>query len=231
MHWVPCVNWVSWEAIGLFVVGLVAGLGSLRMMRRLSCEVRKGHPRRRLFGTGLIALAIVSLAGVIVSGLWTLARARELGKRPVDASSLRQIGKCLLMYENDHGAYPPNLRTLIGRYISERDLHSVAWGWRQGGQGQAQEQPFLYIPLPAERPNTLVWAWSQPYWYEDEGAYVLYADGRVEWVSPARLMEDLGQTLRWLAGQARAETRPVLPQPAGPVGSGPGKRSPGAAGH
>ncbi len=121
------------------------------------------------------SVAPAALAASVL--LPSLSRARELAKRTVSASNLRQIGLAAHIYANDHdGAAPPSFETLIsaGSIVREM-LYSPL---------DPQTDHVSYVLLPWKKieqprqPSGAVFAYELL--FGDEGTNILYMDGHVE---------------------------------------------------
>jgi len=198
----------------LLVAGVAGVLGLFGSVLR--------EPRLPVWGRhfGIIVLCNLLYLGAFQAGL---GRCRVLGKRSVDGASLSTIGKALLMYGQQHGQFPDDLRRLVDEgLISENSLLPIWSDRRHAPQTKPYSGPceFTYIPLPQDAPEGLMWVWESPQYHRGEGAWILYAWGAVKWVTPEQLRGDVDRTHAWLAARpktlpSRGATTSAPDQPAG----------------
>ncbi len=139
-----------------------------------------------------------------------LNRCRVVAKRSIDATHLKWIGTALLLYEDAHGVFPDDLRQLVDANFLSPNILLPAFTDTPKVYPEARPYSgpceFTYVRLPDGAPGHLVWAWESPKYHDGEGTFVLYARGNVEWVTPAKLREELERTEAWLH---EAQPRPL----------------------
>jgi len=158
-----------------------------------------GAPPLTMFAAGDGGFASVGTIALLVSILLpSLARARELAKRTVSMSNLKQIGVACHVYASDHGdEFPASLDVLLDAglitadvLVSPRDPHPNA------GAGAAPSSYTLIGGQDAGRDPRNVLAYETP--ISDEGTSVLFVDGHVEWMRPEPLTAALRATFQRL---------------------------------
>jgi prepilin-type processing-associated H-X9-DG protein len=192
----------------LFCAGPLLSIPSL-IMGFLAHSSARNKPRE--YGGGGLALAamIVSAGNLLIVAvmcLWlflapdsvpVISTARMLANRSYDANNLRQILQATEQYANDHGgAYPPHLADAT-RYLSTpKNLVSKASGTKPLASLPASATDvdahcdFIYTGNGLHRsrltdPSHTIIAYEKDV-YHGQGHNVLFADGRVEWLPPAR---------------------------------------------
>ena len=166
-------------------------------------------PRLFLWGRHLGIILLCNL--VYLAAFWAgVGRCRQVGKRSIDGQSLHAIGIGLLMYREQDGVFPDDLRRLVDvKFISPFNLlPAFTHTPRKYPETRPYSGPceFAYIRLPHDAPEGLVWVWESPEFQGGEGAWVLYAWGNVQWVTPEKLREDVEHAEAWLHATQR---RPV----------------------
>jgi len=101
----------------------------------------------------------------------SLGRARHLARQSVSMAHLKAIGMGVAMYRvENRDASPPNLQALVeAAYINPESLISPQ-----------TNEPYVYIPLPANAPNNLILAYEDPAEVGLGEAPVLFNDMHVE---------------------------------------------------
>ena len=193
---------------------LIPGVGGVVLLFKLMGK----RPRLPVSGRHL---GIILLCNLIYFAAWlpALNRCRELGKRCIDGANLHGIGQGLLAYRDKHGAFPDDLRQLVDAGLGSANmLVPVLSDTREEfRQTRPYSGPceFNYVRLPRNAPDGLVWVWQDPKYHRGDGAWVLYTWGSVEWVTPGKLREDIGNTEAWLRTMERelppstASTAPI----------------------
>ncbi len=147
----------------------------------------------------------------------TLGRFRVLAKRPIDGGNLSGIGHVLAHYHEEHGKYPDDLRRLVD---DGRDAQLLLSRYGTGSKEIPDPRPVpydgpcdhIYIRLPEDAPDDLVWVWQPVKYHDNEGGFVLFKDGRVRWLTPERLKAEVARTHKWL------ETHPTTQPATAPAG-------------
>ena len=172
----------------------------------------------RFLPVGLaILLALFVLNAVLIpSG----KRSRETSNRVVSASNLRQIGQAILMYSNEnHGAYPPDLSTLLVTeditadvFVSPLSSDTRAEGPTTRAVVDQLSKPghctYRYLGCGCNSktvPDAAIVAYEPPT-DVNPGGNVLFGDGHVEWFD-ATWFTKLHKAL---ATRPPASTRPVV---------------------
>jgi len=151
-------------------------------------------------------LGVILLCSLVYMGAFSvgLGRVRTLSMRTVDGATLNAMGMGLLTYREQHGVFPEDLRQLVdARLLGPYSLLPVLSDTDISGDHSDTEPyrgpcEFVYTRLPHDAPEGLVWVWESPEYHGGEGAWVLYSWGRVRWVTPEKLHEDVEQTEAWL---------------------------------
>ena len=114
------------------------------------------------------------------------------------------------MYHEASGVYPDDLRRLVDEnMVSTIELLSFHTDQR-GAIPEPTTRPYAgpcdfgYIPLPADAPDDLVWAWLPPRFHGNEGAYVLYKSYDVDWLEAGVAYDEIDKTCLWLSTRAAA---------------------------
>jgi prepilin-type processing-associated H-X9-DG protein len=230
---VPRVQ-VRWDLVASAVVySSILLVGSQLFLRWLYREMKGGKWRWGWTAGGLVIVLLMFVAGTAAVGVvhqvtW-LARSpepmfhqwsHERANRVKCASNLRQIGQGLLLYANDHGGvYPDDLSSLVIDELNPEVLicpssnDDKAVGKTLQETIQNLKTPgrcsYIYFGKGLRTPvaDTLVIAVEPPRNHEDEGANVLFGDGRVDWLpkkEAALLMKQLG-----LEGVKRGHIEPA----------------------
>lgn len=154
------------------------------------------------FGS-ISSMSIASVAMTTSILLPSLSRARELAKRSVSMSNLRQIAMGCHVYASENkDAFPPSLDALVEPgYITPDTLKSP----RSEGSGGGD-----YVYLPGQKVSSDN-AWASVLAYEklvgNEGTAVAFLDGHVEWVKMDRLKPLMKETYKRLGKDLPAEFR------------------------
>ena len=159
-------------------------------------------------------LIIVFLCGIAgaVSFFATADRLKDLSKRCIDGSSLNGIGKGLMLYHDEYGAYPDDLRRLVD-YGQPAKLLLSMYSTRKDEIPETYPAAYpgpcdyIYIRLPEDVPDDLVWVWQPVRYNEDEGGWVLLKDAGVRWMKAERLKAEVARTHKWL--EAHPTTQPA----------------------
>jgi prepilin-type processing-associated H-X9-DG protein len=147
---------------------------------------RRPRNRETLVVSILLCVGVLALIISVVLPYLNYVKARR-GRVPC-SSNLRQIGQGVAMYANDYrNAYPSDLAALV----KHADLHPgiLVCPDTKDTPAKTAEQvysgghlSYVYIPLkgPSE-PGDAVMAY-EPLANHGNGSYVLFNDGRVEWI-------------------------------------------------
>jgi prepilin-type processing-associated H-X9-DG protein len=172
---------------GLTVCMPVGVVGLVGMILGIVATLRAGREPDRYGGKGLaiggictgaasLLLTVVMIPLMVAILLPSLARAREITKRAVDASNLRGIGQAVLVYANDNqDMFPLSLQVLIDdRLIVPKQLVNPS-----SGHAPPTCDYYYVTGLTSEdRPDWII-AYSDPQYHAGEGANILYLDGHV----------------------------------------------------
>jgi len=154
--------------------------------------IQKPRPRTHPTGRMRIQLthalvAILIIALIISIGLPALQRARQPSGRVPCASNIRTVGQALLLYSMEHdGRYPQKLDQLLSAGISKEVLSCAV-----------THQPTIFIaPGAIERELTAdqIVAYEPLSAHDNEGSYILFGDGHVEWQTREGLNIGLAHT-------------------------------------
>ena len=186
--------------LGIIGLALCPIFGVVALILGIVATVRASSEPTVYGGKGM-AIAGICLGGAAL--LWvplmmsillpSLARARELAKRAVDASNLRGVAQAFVIYANDHnGQPPPNLKALM-------DAGIVIAGQLQNpcDPDATNTCDYYFVRYDAvtdwdaEFSNDWVMAYSDPAYHNGEGANILFADGHVEFVNEPEFTQTL----------------------------------------
>jgi prepilin-type processing-associated H-X9-DG protein len=137
-----------------------------------------------------------------------ISRAREMARRAISASNLKQIGMASLMYTNDHkGQMPASLEDLLSgkKYIKDA---KVLTSPIRPKDFNGPSYVYSSIPVTMDKikePATFVVAYENTE-YQKEGTNVLFADGHVAWMKPAEFRTAMEKTFAEL-GKATPAVR------------------------
>lgn len=213
--------------IGVFtgcfpVMGLVAVvLGGVALVRIRLNPQRYGGRGDAIRGiiAGLLSLCVVCPIFFVA-----LERARELSKRAVCAVNMAGIDKLMREYVADNAnAYPPDLVTLVklgklapGLLIcpmsgeESDDLLDLMRSYKLGDDPAETVLRSCYGYLEGQTLNSNsrnVVMFEKRHCHGDEGGYVLFADGRVEFVTPYDKIEQwVAETRRRIAEDQATRT-------------------------
>jgi prepilin-type processing-associated H-X9-DG protein len=154
-----------------------------------------------------------SVSPLMVSVLMpALHQARRRAKRAVSMANLRSIGKCIMIYSNDHDDRLPGslaemaeqeylVAGILRSPLSDRPPLRVKNGRLIG------EPDYVYLKPPVarfsnlRRPHEIVLAYERPENYRGKGTVVLFADGHVRWL-PMPLFQRVLQRSKDLLNRA-----------------------------
>jgi prepilin-type processing-associated H-X9-DG protein len=151
----------------------------------------------------LLAIVVLTVGVTLALYCWRLAPDRELARRLLCQSHLRELGQAILLYSNDNcGLHPPTLDVLVsGGYITPDMFICPSSGDRVAPGATTQQVvasiranprhcsyvQVIYIPrsrfnstLPAEAVIA-----HEPLTNHDDGLNVLFYDGHIEWLDKA----------------------------------------------
>lgn len=171
------------------IVGLI--LGIIATTRASREPERYGGKGLAIAGicTGGVSLLMIPVIALMISMLLpSLARAREITKRAVDASNLRGIGQAMLVYahDNDHH-FPPDFQALLDDgSITAQQLTDPS---------SANLPPrcdyYYVVGLTSDDPADWIVAYCDPANHGGEGANILYVNGRVEFVKEPGFTQEI----------------------------------------
>ena len=189
-----------WNLQVASLLALLLGIIARVMLRK--------DDRARPADFAVVVSVITLLMGILLPAL---ASAREHAKRAVCAANLKRVGEACSRYVNAHGAFPPDLTTLVSTGFCAEGVLSCP-----SAPDQRDERNGTYIYIAGQTPssnNAFVLVCDKPENHtgrtQDEeskrcGGHVLYQDGRVEFVSPyARVRELVAETIRILEDARR----------------------------
>ncbi|MCK6484060.1 MAG: hypothetical protein L6R00_08005 [Phycisphaerae bacterium] len=131
--------------------------------------------------------------------LGSLSRARELSTTTVCASNLRGIGQALYVYAQDGGVFPESEADWVDRLLAANSVTPKALLCPAAGDTAGCSYRYVPGAGPNSPPYQIV-AYEKPSNHGGEGGHVLYADGRVEFLSA----DDLLAVVRREHGEAVA---------------------------
>lgn len=145
-------------------------------------RVYQGHSGVGFFdGSGLVIGASVGAAILLPS----LARAREFSKRAACASRLKEIGTALYTYAAEHDdRFPGSIQELI-------ELNAITPQTLRCPSAEHPTRSYIYIPgqgTEVHSNNVIMYERDN---HDGEGANVLFADARVEFVKPYHYVKQL----------------------------------------
>ncbi len=155
-----------------------------------------------------MVVLLCGITGVVCFGP-SFGRMRILGQRVMDGNSLNSIGKGLVIYHDEYDAYPDDLRRLVDFGWPEGLLRSI---YGSEKPHKPRSVPYdgpcdhIYIRLPADAPDNLVWVWQPVKYHDNEGGHVLFKDGSVCWMQAERLKAEVARTHKWL--ESHPSTQP-----------------------
>ncbi len=191
-------------AITLSFVAITIGciVAAARLMRDWTKSV-KAHVWLIVLVCG-IASFVFFITGV--------GRSFTLAKRAIDGACLHTIGHELVHYHEEHGAYPDDLRRLVD-FEQPADLLLSIYGTSKDKIPDPRPVPydgpcdFIYIRLPDDAPDDLVWVWQPVKYHKNEGGNVLFKGGYVRWMKAEQLKAEVARTHKWL--EAHPTTQPT----------------------
>ncbi len=201
-------EWILWSVfLPLWIGSLVAIC--IILVRLFLSESAEGHR----WISNLIALGLaICVMGIYLCAMPSIGRTKTLAKRSIDGGNLSGIGHVLAHYHEEHGEYPDDLRRLVddgrdaqlllSRYGTSKDEIPDPWPVPYDGPCD-----FVYIRLPDEAPDDLVWVWQPVKYNEDEGGWVLLKDTGVRWMQAEKLKAEVARTHKWL--EAHPTTQPA----------------------
>ncbi len=138
------------------------------------------------------AFAPAMMASILLP---SLARARELSKRTVCLANLRGIGQGMHIYASDHDdKFPPNFKALIDAQDATAKQFVCPSTALEPGDPDACYEYIAGQGTNSNPRNVLVY--EKDGHHGDEGASVLYVDGRAEFVRPYERVEQLVRETR-----------------------------------
>ena len=194
-------------AAAIWIGSVADAWGILALLASLTCfcvqvvvsfyRVQIGSQKRLRVRPGPLALGLVPLALflAIILVLPMLGSPKERAQRIKCASTLRQIGQDIALYQNDHGVWPQSLaQIMMGGDLSAELFVCPSSGATPAGGATVQEAAkalanpkhcsFVYFPpLPGAgdlSPDAILVV-ERMVNHEGEGMNVLFADGHVEW--------------------------------------------------
>ena len=185
---------------------------SIILVRLFLSKSAKGHQWMLLPVAIGLALCVM---GTHMCAMPSRGRMITLAKRAVVPSNLNGIGKGLILYHKEYGVYPDDLRRLVDHGQPEALLRSI-YGSEKPHKPRTvpYDGPcdFVYIRLPADAPDNLVWAWQPVKYHDNEGGYVLFKSYNVRWMKAEQLKAEVARTHKWL------ETHPTTQPATAPAG-------------
>jgi hypothetical protein len=145
--------------------------------------------------------------GAVVAGIMapSVARGRELSKRSVSISNLKEIGLASYLYAEKHNnRLPPNLQVLLdSELIEESVLRSPL-----ADDDTAESYVYLGGNLQGEVADRIM-AYEKPEHYDGEGTLVLFLDAHVEFVPLDQFEELLEETKKALDREPGQDAEPA----------------------
>ena len=161
-------------------------------------------PTRRLIILALaVSVGIISVQVLVLDGWY---RTRVLHVRAVDGANLGGIGKGLVLYHEEHGEYPSDLRRLVDEQLAGASgllpFHCPWDGDIPGDPSTPYDGPcgWTYAHLDDDAPPETLWVWQTPNSHKGKGAYVLRYNGQVEWRTPDELADALQNSQPYFDG-------------------------------
>jgi hypothetical protein len=198
--------------------GLLLACAAVYGARRTDLDPANVPKRRWLWGSIMVALAL--LVGQTLQGIAVADRIDRMCLKEVTKASLRVLGQAVFIYAQDYGDYPPSLAYLVDTpgvgpkslcAAADSAAYSRPWGTYTS---------FDYRPGSgsARRDRELVVAYEHSPWTPKDlrlapamGRWVVFADGRVEWLD----QEGLANVLDVDRRRREGISWPTLTVPAG----------------
>ena len=201
-------EWLILPVMLLVWIGssVVTSIIVLRLFLSKSAEGRQSILLPAALGLAFCAL------GTHMCVMPSLGRMKILAKRCIDGSNLNGIGKGLVIYHDEYGAYPDDLRRLVDFGWPEGLLRSI-YGSEKPPVPDSRPAHYdgpcdhIYIRLPDDAPDNLVWVWQPVRYHDNEGGNVLFKDGSVRWLTPEQLKAEVARTHKWL--ESHPTTQPA----------------------
>ena len=159
----------------------------------------------------LLIIPSCGICGLVV--FWfTMQHTFEYANRARNVTNLHEIGQGLIMYQQEHGTYPDDLRQLVDAGL---DPVCLLAAYSKSGKEFAREEhkrpyrgpcDYSYTRLPAGAPGDLVWVWLAPEFFHDEWAFVLLKNGSASLITAEELSEMLAKTSSWMRDQPTTAT-------------------------
>ena len=198
-----------WFLLPVFLLAWIGSsvVTSIIVLRLFLSKSAKGC--RRILLLPAIGLALCAM-GIHVCVMPSIGRMKILGQRVMDGNSLKSIGQGLVIYHDEYDAYPDDLRRLVDFGWPEGLLRSIYGSERPT---KPRTVPYdgpcdhIYIRLPDDTPDNLVWVWQPVKYHDNEGGHVLLKDGSVRWMEAERLKAEVARTHKWL--ESHPTTQPA----------------------
>lgn len=162
-------------------------------------------PPMRSRASSVIVLAVLELVVLTVAVVKHVdpnrVPVRERANRVKCSSNLSQIGKALLLYSQDHKAYPPQLDALLLEEEMSAEVFICPSSADERAPGTQPSEiarnvvakkghlSYVYVGAnlsPQNQDPTLVLAYEPLKNHADKGANFLFADGHTEWLDAAK---------------------------------------------
>ena len=172
---------------------------------------------------GRVELCVVLILFVChVCGAWCLTHTGQRMTfrtlRVMDQAKLHGIGRSLVTYHDEYEVYPDDLRRLVDNGTCPPEPLLGFRGTHPSEVPKPRSVPyqgpcdFIYIHLPEDAPDDLVWVWQPLEHYDGDGGNVLFKDGDTRWMKAERLKAEIARTHKWL------ETHPTTQPATAPAG-------------
>lgn len=186
-------------AIGLPVVLLGVTWLSIWLASSVVAVNDPAFGRKTTWSVGVI-IAVTVLANTVAAE-FSLSRVRNLSARTISGANLKSVAVGLALYNEKHGEYPADLRTLATEGAVNW-YHLLSWTSAPqadpGIKADKRAVDFVYIRPRADFPDDLVIVYEPPRFNDDEGGYVLTFDMKVRWLDADKLYAEVARTEKWI---------------------------------